>query len=990
MAPAVLFAALVVSLGTSWSAAKADHDPCDSPRTSWETTHHPHKVRITRHERDGYEYYSGTAAEAIRFESDGEASVRISHPLDHASRVIDEFTAKVWYRSNRSGATFVVRVVLPHQIDPQTGKPVGFDVRGDVYTSVARWQQLVCRTGDSAVERQLRLVRSRLARLLQGQPVDVSDMHVTEVALIVPADRGPSELLIDEFKCGPIVRLDDVGNDIRPVAATSRQERPDPPIRIETNRILAHGKPIFGRIFPYHGENLDSLSELGANIVWIERYDNQILIEQLAERGMWSMAAPPRTDAGADSSSAEVGLMPIPASASSVAFWNVGTRVPVSQLRNVERWIDQIRDADRAYSRPRPVVADVVDEERRFSRHLSLLGSSRHVLHTTVSPLDYRDYLEHKLRLGLPGRVKWTLIQTEPADGNVVTRSTSDDKAVFVEAEQIWLQAWTAVSVGHKSIGFWRSPNSPPLDEGSPETIETRLALSLLNEQIDLLEPWLASGKVVGSVPVSVKLKQSPDLGRRAYGALNAATSRPEQRALLAQRDRELLRADRVQREVHAAVVDSTYGKLVIPVWYEDGAQFQPGQMAAQDVSLLVRQAGTFSRPWQVTTTSVKSLEYEVVAGGMLVKLPAIDQQAFIVITTDMRLEENLMQRIRMIRKRCGSLWVALARAKQERVAATHAQIERTGAPRIPDAHQLISSAAQMTEQAQKQLDAEQYDQAERYSRLALQQLRQLQRAHWENAVADLTAPTSSPHTVCFETLPDHWRMLDAVGRSPTGAGENLMRSGNFEDLDSMEVDGWHQVRTGGGDPELKIAELNTDAAQGQFCLRMRSTSALQSNKPPVSLSAGPEVVVVSPRVPVRGGQIVLISGRVRVDRVARGSVDGLLVYDNIKGTVGALRWKQVSPGGDWESFQMIREVPSTREVELRFELHCDGDVRFDNVQLVTLTTSLPGEQPTAESKERGFGRNLLDFAPSLPRVPFWPGRKPDESTRNPGRPSPN
>src|SRR5690606_11535387 len=111
-------------------------------------------------------------------------------------------------------------------------------------------------------------------------------------------------------------------------------------------------------------------------------------------------------------------------------------------------------------------------------------------------------------------RFKWTWLQTEPADGNVLTRSPSRDRMVIVEAEQIWLQAWTAICVGHKALGFWSATS---LDEATPAAEERRLALALLNAQIDLLEPWLATGKVVDRVPVVLRLNQSPDLGRRGY-----------------------------------------------------------------------------------------------------------------------------------------------------------------------------------------------------------------------------------------------------------------------------------------------------------------------------------------------------------------------------------------------------------------------------------------------------------------------------------------
>src|SRR5690606_9109698 len=239
--------------------------------------------------------------------------------------------------------------------------------------------------------------------------------------------------------------------------------------------------------------------------------------------------------------------------------------------------------------------------------------------------------------------------------------------------------------------------------------------------------------------------------------------SRNERDALLIERERQRTQAARVSAEVHATVIESSYGRLVIPVWYGHNAQFQPGQMAAQDVNILVRGL-VDARAWLVSTTAVTPLDMSRVAGGMQVELPMIDQHAFIVITADPALEEKLRQRMRQMRRRCGHLWFELAATKLQRVQATHAQIEATAAPQIPDAAFLLSSASSLLEKARDQLQKEQYEETEQLSRSVMQLLRQLQRIHWENAIAGLTAPTTSPHAVCFNTLPDHWRLMSTIG----------------------------------------------------------------------------------------------------------------------------------------------------------------------------------------------------------------------------------
>jgi hypothetical protein len=47
-----------------------------------------------------------------------------------------------------------------------------------------------------------------------------------------------------------------------------------------------------------------------------------------------------------------------------------------------------------------------------------------------------------------------------------------------------------------------------------------------------------------------------------------------------------------------------------------------------------------------------------------------------------------------------------------------------------------------------------------------MQLLRILQHAHWSDAAHRLYSPVSSPHTLCFQTLPDHWNMIARFGRT--------------------------------------------------------------------------------------------------------------------------------------------------------------------------------------------------------------------------------
>ena len=225
--------------------------------------------------------------------------------------------------------------------------------------------------------------------------------------------------------------------------------------------------------------------------------------------------------------------------------------------------------------------------------------------------------------------------------------------------------------------------------------------------------------------------------------------------------------------------------RSVIPLWYESGAQFQPGQMATGGVSFVVRGV-EHARAWEVTTTRVRPLDInQPVPGGTEFRLPRMDQFAFVVITNDIEWEAMLTQRMRTQQQRSARLWVELARARIDRVRPTHEQLQRLARKKVSDGDAILRSASQRLDEAEVHLQEQRYDDARELSRFSLQLLRKLQRAHWENAVADLTSPVSSPHTVCFETLPDHWRMIASIGRS-AGASDGGEGGGGGDGLGGL------------------------------------------------------------------------------------------------------------------------------------------------------------------------------------------------------------
>jgi hypothetical protein len=243
-----------------------------------------------------------------------------------------------------------------------------------------------------------------------------------------------------------------------------------------------------------------------------------------------------------------------------------------------------------------------------------------------------------------------------------------------------------------------------------------------------------------------------------------------------------------------------------------------------------------------------------------------------------------------------------------------------------------------------------------------MQLLRFLQQAYWSDAVhGRMYAAVSSPHTLCFQTLPDHWRMIGRFGRARVEGSRNMLRSGDFEDFDTMIAEGWKHEQTA-IDGVRATAELYPRAHKGTYSLRLVAAPAAGRDAP-VAIHERP-VTVISPPVTVYKGQLVYISGWVKVASPSSGNLEGAILYDSLSGPAAALRWRQVA---DWRKFELVREVTESTELTVTMALTGLGEIRFDDLEIIPLDVE---SGPTARSVKNtpGAGRtNPFDFLKRLP-----------------------
>ncbi|WP_298862841.1 hypothetical protein [uncultured Gimesia sp.] len=897
----------------------------DTSKVSWQVRIDSSQAQKKWHVRNTTVPHEGAACEHLQIVTGNLGSlIELSHQLP-SSRIINELTASLWFKSNRRGTRIGLEAVLPHQVDPETGSMARIYLIGDTYTEEGKWQQLRCVTNKTLVNQSLGLLRGR-SKL---RKVDSRDMYVERVLIVTRSSSDKVEFLLDDLKLSPIVRPRET---VMESAAARNKQNSKPIVEFLLDRIQLQGQPMFPRMSRYHGENLSELKQTGLNVIWAPQFDDYEFLSKLRTQGLWAMATPPRPqDQDGDFlPSRDATLIPFNEKSAPIIFWNLGTRIPGKQWGELRSRVGQIQSADQQFKRP--IMADVLGKERQIAREVSMIGSSPHILNSDISFLEYRDTLIDKTRIA-PGRFLWTWIQTEPTSANARWRNASNKTPIVIEPEQIRLQTYATLSAGCRGNGFWTTTRLD--DTTAPGALERKLAIRQLNMEIDLIEHWLATGTVISHVPFTLKQRETPRIKQLGASFKNSDSKRIMRDELLAERDKQIQRGKEAAKEMQAAIIHSEYGTLILPVWYRNGSQFVPDQMAGNDATIVIPGGNVSASVWELSTTKIKNLNRKRVNGGVQITIPKFDMTSIIIMTADQGLIERLRKKVSTLSKYSAETSVQLCRAKLERCQKTNAELVDLGVSQIAqmDGPAILNRAQHLAQQAETALTSHDYHTSRMYARDSMQMLRILQRSQWSEATRSLSSAMASPYAISYSTLPDHWRMIEQIGRSAKNIQSNLLRSGDFEDIDTMVVERWKHEQNAIDGTEA-IAELYPrDKISGDFSLRLLA-APLNRKLIPTNIE-GPLVRVTTPPLAVRSDQIVHITGWVKVSTSITGNQQGATLQDSIMGPGGALHWHAKS---EWQKIDLIREVPQSENLILTMSLNGLGSILFDDLRVIAYT----------------------------------------------------
>ncbi len=693
------------------------------------------------------------------------------------------------------------------------------------------------------------------------------------------------------------------------------------------------------------------------------------------ERGVSAAAEPPTDPAPVEQLAAD-GLRATPRAYGSpeILFWYLGTWKTSQDREEIAAKLEQLRAHD--YRLRRPTLIDVTEDERYYSRYVSILGTSQHILGTSATFKDYRNWLMERSRLANPGTFLFTWIQTEPVPAVNDWRIQSNLTPAVVEPEQIRLSLYSAIMAGYRGFGYWSRTS---LESNAPGAVERRLMLAQLNLELELIEPFLATASLAEPGTFKIDDKIPKPTRRLVDFPRDASQLEKGIRQQLAEIDTQAKNKKLMPQETVAAVFQGTNYRLVIATWLSHDAQYVPGKLAAQEAKVLIPEPSENARFWELTTTGLRSLTKQKTVGHYLVTLPKFDQSAIILVSSDPGWWDQVQQHVQQVAPASARISIDLAKAKLERVRGVDAQLTEMGSGQT-DGPRLISTGERCIKEAEFGLP--EWDgptagtascelaKARDLAGDAMQLLRVLQYAHWNESVTQNEyGPITSPYTVCFQTLPDHHRLIERLGRTADNPQDNQLPSGDFEGRNAIGA-GWTQSQHA-VEGVRAVAELYPSPHKGKMALQLIAIPNTGIDAP--EIFSKPPVSVSSPPISVRRGDILHISGWIKVIAPPSRSLEGITVHDNIDRSLGALRFTEKS---GWQRFQALREVRDDGSYILTLTLHGMGEVLFDDLQViphrVRTVRAASGEEPPFarpnapyESASPGVATGLQSLRPA-------------------------
>jgi hypothetical protein len=860
------------------------------------------QVELLAHEIVADGAHSGKHAERLAVRVTSGTFALVEYPIP-PTLILEDLEVSAYVSASIPGTQLHVRVVLPREIDPETGKPQVTLLGGRAYDTSNRYRNLAVSRIDKLLARQQQMLQAE-----RGRAVDVRGAYVDQVVFNIHSGVGEYEVRIDDVVAGPLVPVPNLDSSAAAGSPAADPDRPQVPLalraedgaaplaavpevasrrdllraEVRSEQLLVGNRPFFPRGMVHSHAPLRVFHETGMNLVF-EPFP--VSHETLAEAERLGLLLAPMLPLASTSAGALEFAAQTSAGAAyddRAVFYYLAGPLNRRSADAVQATLAAIRQSDPRGRRP--VASDVEEAVRDYSRKLDLIGTAKFPLTSSLELTDYRRWVSQRKALATPGTVFWSWIQTHPpaefvrlAYGRGLEEGPFD-LPVGPQPEQIKLATYASLAGGSRGLAFTSDRWLGESAKGRARMIQ----LALLNAELTLIEPFLADG----APPV-------------VQGSSN--------------------------KDVEVAVFKHRGGRgvLAIAYWKQPFSQYVVGQAADANLQFRIPGAPESAHAFEVSPAEVRGVKRSRVTGGVQVSVDEFDTAAFVVLSTDAKLYANFQELVAQTAPQTAAWRRELAEIQLAHTETTNARLEAAGRAH-PRTAELLRGARNDLEECRSAADRGDHRTASILANRSMRQSRMLQRLQWEQAVPAPELATESPFAVSYFTLPEHYAFVEGLAR--LRFGPNRLAGGDFEGDGTLDGYGWtYEPHT----PDAVRASATLTSAspkQGRRALRL-AVEPLGAEAPLVLENT--RVAVISPPIPVEAGQAVRIRGALRIPDPIETSVDGVMIWDSIGGESLALRFSK--PCG-WRDFQLLRPVRESTELRIHLVLTGLGSVEFDEL----------------------------------------------------------
>jgi hypothetical protein len=459
--------------------------------------------------------------------------------------------------------------------------------------------------------------------------------------------------------------------------------------------------------------------------------------------------------------------------------------------------------------------------------------------------------------------------------------------------------------------------SNSPLNAPTNAARRRALALELFNRHLQFIEPWMASGKIVGQI----------------------SSNKPSWAAALFYADGARLL---VPFEISSEIANATKNPAA--------------ELHRPELSFTVSGVPESSRAFFASPVSFRQLNLSRVAGGTRIVMPA-GEGGMILITEDPKIIQAIRQRVVRDAARNARLEFQLAELRLKSI--TDLQEQSRAFDDVNDGHSSHRTAwATELRTCNDLLAANQIEAAHnRIAALTAELLVVMEQQR--NHLSSEHALVSNPLALSHEQLQAYAEFSQSTSRLRSGA--NLLYGGDFEDLAQIVQFGWRNLTHLLPEIEAGARLSAREPRQGGHCLELFASS--KTNGAIANIET-PPVWIVSHPIPVEPGDTIEIRGWVRIDEPIKGSADGVQIVDTLGGPELAISVHKTS---GWQEFHMIRAVPQPTELRITFALTGLGAARIDGVMVHILKPPAVRRLPETEAAVSGKeSAEFSELGPSL------------------------